>query len=180
MLATILVALGVVGCARHNEDKEVLGAALVYLVRQLDAQAIGTEGILLLRPMTRRWTQESIAGFSENPKDKCVIPQELYSALVGGAETEKLVDSLVSTNKLWRIGQEERRDQMPSFPPLEFDGVPVRTVVTVSSPGFSRAGDEALVLLSFTWSVHDALARIRMARNGGVWRAQCVQFNFYV
>ena len=180
MLSILLVALGVAGCSKRNEDKEVLSAALVYLAQQLDAQGIGTRGILLLRPMTRSWTHESLTGFSDNPEDKCILEQELYSALAEGSETEQSVGPLVSTNDLWRIGQEERRGQVPSFPPTEFDGVPVRTVVTVSSPGFSRRGDEALVLLSFTWSVHDAVARVRMVRNNGVWTAQCVQFNFYV
>jgi hypothetical protein len=177
-IAAAAIVMG--GCGHRGEDNEVLNAALIYFSQQIEEQSSHTAGVLLLRPTMRSWTRESLSGFSDDLGSNCTIAQELYAAVAERATTEQPVASLVSNNARWRIAPEKEQVKFPELPPTEFKGVPVRTLVTVSYPGFSESGDDALVLLSFTHSIHNAIARIRMARSSDVWHAQCVQFNFYV
>jgi hypothetical protein len=161
------------------DSRKVLEAALMQLDQHLKAEGMEKEGVLLLVPTSETWSMESLQSFSPDPRDSCVIPKQMYASVASAATMEEPIAQWVSPSKLWLMPAELPRPD-PLIPLDQLNGVPVRTIVTLSRPGFSASGNEALIILRFTWSIHDALARVRLERVGTQWRIQCAQFNYYV
>jgi hypothetical protein len=90
--------------------------------------------------------------------------------------------TLVSTSPMWRIVDAEEADAIgpgwPQFSDKERD--PVKTLVTLTKPGYSTDGNLAFVNLSFVWSIHGAEARYVLKRSGPAWKVACSHLVFYV
>jgi hypothetical protein len=90
--------------------------------------------------------------------------------------------TLVSNSPLWRIVDAEEADAIgpgwPQFGDKERD--PVKTLVTLTKPGYSADGNQAFVNLSFVWSIHGAEARYVLRRAGPGWEVACSHLVFYV
>jgi hypothetical protein len=179
VLASLAALVTLSGCDRHREDAEIVSAAIDHLSKRLAAEPSSDSGILLLRSQTQGWTEQSLKGFSQDSQSDCPIPEELYRALVESAAEIPVIE-LLNESKEWQIAPAEVEARVPSLPPEEIDGIPVKAMVGVSLPGVSRSSSEALVILSFTWSVHEALARIRLVPSETGWQVKCAQLNYYV
>lgn len=185
--AGLVLAYALIACTSEapprvpdEEDRRnVIEAALTQLDQHLKAEPVGQGGVLLLGPISQVWSMESLESFSSDPRDRCVIPKRMYASVASAATEEEPIAKWVSPSKLWLIPAQLPRPD-PLIPLSQLNGIPVRTIVTLSRPGFSASGNEALVILRFTWSIHDALARVRLERIGAQWRTRCAQFNYYV
>lgn len=183
---TLTLTHGLIACTSEEparvpvaeDSRQAMEAALVHLDQHLKEAAVGG-GVLLLEPTSHVWSMESLRLFSIDPQAKCFIPEEMYARVSTVATKEEPITELVSPSNLWLMPAEMPRPD-PLMPISELNGVPVSTVVTLSRPGFSENGNEALVILRFTWSIHDALARVRLERVDMRWQIRCAEFSYYV
>ena len=180
ILAAVALACTAFGCAREPAKGEILKVALAHLSQKFESKSPGPRGILLLHTRTTAWTAESLNAFVQRSDPECAIPTELYDAMLQHQSSNELVSNLVGESDLWRLASREIEERIPSLPPEQVDGAPVKTMVSVSLPGVTRDNSAALVVLSFTWSIHSAVARIWLEPSGSGWRVKCSRTDFYV
>ena len=163
----------------EEDSRGVMAAALLHLDHHLRAKWKQQDDVLLLDPTSDVWSMESLRSFSSDPENNCVITDEMYKRVAAAALQKEPIANFVSPSPRWLIPAELPQPD-PLVPVSDFNGVPISTVVTLSRPGFSLDGNQAVVILSFTWSIHDALARVRLQRDGTEWKIRCAQFDYYV
>ena len=135
------------------------------------------DGVTLIETQTQKW----VPGMGDSGA-KCEVSQELLDRLVTRNEVPQPAAPLLVKSKKWRL---VRPDDMKGDPPRLWQdetgaGEPVRTVVRLSMPAYSERGDSAVVILSFSWSIHSAIARYVLKSSDSDWRVQCSDLFFYV
>ena len=169
--------LSACGSQAPDPDREALRAVLTHFHERQDLQGVGSSGSMLLVPDTYVWTRQSLEGFRQNRADECQIPEALYEALYARSATRQLGD-VIQRQHGWRMAT---REQLAPERLLERVSDPsIRTSVSVSAPGFSNDGRQAVVVLSFSTGAHGALARYRLTLEGGSWSVVCSQMNYYL
>jgi len=173
---TLAIICVLCGCS-GSRDADVIAAALEHFTARTDTMPYHENGVTLIETQTQKW----VPGMGDSGA-KCEVSQELLDGLVARNDARQPAAPLLIRSKSWRLVQP---DDMKGDPPILWQdetsaGEPVRTVVQLSMPAYSERGDSAVVMLSFRWSIHGAIARYVLESSGDDWRVQCSDLFFYV
>ena len=165
------------------DDRPALKAVLEHFATRSDAHFYDQSAILAINPKTQETRgRDSDYQYLNQGEGNCGIPESLYLSLRKRNATAIAATKLAGKSPLWRVvSAEEAKVINPAWPPpMGKKREPVKTLVTLTKPGYSADGNSALVNLSFVWSIHGAEARYLLRREGSNWKVTCSQLIFYV
>ena len=163
-------------------DTVVLTSVLADFANRTDTMSGPAEGVLLIQSETSVWTPEKIGYYSLRSRTKnCRVSSELFDSLASKNSASISTTTLITPTKRWRVLSKGEEESILSSRYLDrtVRGERVKTVVELSNPAYSPSGSNALVLLSFRWSIHGALAKYQLQKTGSVWKVQCSELVFY-
>src|SRR5262245_21808356 len=152
VLAVVAATMVLNANAAASTDQEVLTVVLNHFAVRDDA-SIGADGVILLQPQTRTWTDQLMRGFSlRRGNDSCPITDELYERLSDRNSAEIPSHSLLSPSDKWRIATDSELKPGPfGFSYKADSGTRVRTLADVVRPAYSSTEDAAFVMFFFKW-----------------------------
>ena len=161
-------------------DQQVLAAALTHFAQRTDTHSSHEDGVVLVEPETRPLNLESggITGLRKKPDASCDASAALLEDFVRRNSSAVSSANLVGQSGRWRIVQSGDLTR----PRLTLDktslGEPIKTILALSLPGYSKDSKTAFVLLRFRWSIHGAFAQYVMDRSDNGWKIRCSDLAF--
>ncbi len=166
-----------------TDDRAVLKTVLEHFSARRDANFYDDTAILAISPRTQQTRgPDSDYRYLNQGDGNCAIPESQYLAHRMRNSTTVAATQLAAKSPLWRVvDDEEANARSPGWPrPKDKELEPVKTLVTLTKPGYSTDGDSAFVNLSFAWSIHSAEAQYLVTRAGSRWEVTCSHLIFYV
>jgi len=166
-----------------TDDRAVMKTVLEHFAARRDANFYDDTAILAISPRTQETRgPDSYYRYLNQGDGNCAIPESLYLSLRKRNSTTVAATQLAAKSLLWRVVDvEEANARSPGWPrPGSMELEPVKTLVTLTKPGFSTDGDLAFVNLSFAWSIRSAEAQYLVKRAGSTWEVTCSHLIFYV
>jgi hypothetical protein len=186
MRGSALVAALLAACSQsshgNDSDVEAISAALVHLAQRDDATFPNKHGLLLVEPTSAVWTTQDLQTFGiYTRRNECQPRLEPMDLVVSRNSAPLPLQNMLSPSIGWRfVGTAEASKAGEGFPLQTSDGTPIKTVASISLPAFSNDGTEALVLVSFPWSVHTAIAEYVLTTNDSdEWKVKCSELHIY-
>lgn len=174
----LTVVLG--SCSQVQSSKDVMAAVLDHFARRSDTSSFDEQGMILIDPVMDAWAGGEFTGLApQDDQPACQADQTLYAKFVEQNGKERVAAQFLGAPGRWRLADPKELEQMP-FLSRTSDDKPLKTVVQLYAPAFSRDGKQAFALLSFTWSIHGAYAGYVVEKVDGRWRVKCSLLNFFV
>jgi hypothetical protein len=169
--------------AAEVDDRAVLNTVLEHFSARRDAHFYDISATLAIHEKTEQMHgSDSDYQYLNQGEGNCAIPQPLYLSFRKRNSAPVPSTQLIGKSPLWRVVTDaEAKIINPAWPPSS--GVkrpPVKTLVSLTKPGYSVDGQSAFVNISFLWSIHGAEARYVLRRAGVKWEVTCSQLIFYV
>ena|SRR5690242_9206951 len=149
---------------------EVIDTALAHFAGRKDTMLLKEEGVLLVNPKTYPL---GTSGLPLNMRE-CKLEDSLQHDITSRNPSPISAAELFTPTKTVRtavagdVPANTRflGEQTPA-------GEPIKTVVTLSVPGYSESGQSAFVFFSFRWSIHRACAGYVLDRSEKGWQIRC-------
>jgi hypothetical protein len=165
------------------DDRAVVTTVLEHFANRRDAHFYDASAILVIIADTDKTRgTDSDYQYLNQGEGNCAIPQPLYLSLRKRNSTPASAAQLAGKSSLWRfVTSKEAETISPAFPPPPGrERELMKTLVTLTKPGYSADERSAFVNLSFLWSIHGAEAQYLLRRVGSSWEVACSHLVFYV
>jgi hypothetical protein len=178
ILATVLfVASQSAWC---GTEREAFGVVLADLATRTDLHSTRNDGVILIRPTTQAWSTDALRVFNllDRP-GTCGVSGDMYQALASANAVPTDVGKSLPDSTHWRVLSPADLPTRSLIPDKTISGEAIKTTAHLSNPGLIAGTDTALLLVSFTWSMHAGIAQY-VLRHGPVgWQIKCSELIFY-
>jgi hypothetical protein len=182
IVAAVALSSSVVAADLGADDRSVITTVLEHFANRTDAHFYDDSAKLAVWPRTERVRSASFGyDYFNQGEGHCAVERALYESYVKRNAESRSVGNLLGESEKWRrVLATEEKTVSPAFPPPPgIERKPIKTLVTLTRPAYSRDGSLALVVLRFNWSIHGAEARYVVKRSDNAWAVQCSQLVFY-
>jgi hypothetical protein len=167
--------------AAGTVEAVIIETMLRHFAARTDATFPNKSGVLLVEPNSQVWTVQLLRTFGLlNRTTACLPESDLAERIALRNASAFVVASAVTPGDGWRFMGRGELAADDYFPPLkDSGGTPIKSVATVALPVFSTDKQRAFAFLTYSWSVHTAIAEYAFNRKGDSWEVTCSELHIY-
>jgi hypothetical protein len=180
-LVAVLLALCSHSSWGASSDAQVIDVVLTDFAQRSDTMSMHEDGVILVDPATFPWSVERLRLYSltEREHPKCQVAPNFYQDIVDRNRSAEPLVPLVRPSERWRLMRADEGRALGRILDRSAAAEKIKSVVVLSTPGYSVDGHVAFVLFLFRWSIHGAVAIYLVEQSEGAWRVRCSELLFY-